>query len=284
MKKQIGIFSGGGSMAAHTAGYLSEAKPNYDVTFGTSSGAILAAMSAAGKFDILEEVFTQFTPEIVYKKNPFNKRGKPKVFNTLWTLLRKKKALADSTPLLDTIRKYFTEEDYYRLRQEKRMVIITAVNIDSRPSLVSYFNSKVVSYENFTLAMLASCSYPIAMPPVKIGLNHYSDGGIVEVVPLKYAQDLFPDASKEVFCHFPAIDTRNPVIENNLAENMLSVAINAFNLSRDEIRRNDLSYKDETCNIHYLPYRLSQNAMVFDGQEIQEWFQMGAHLARSVDK
>lgn len=283
MKKHIGIFSGGGSMAAHTAGYLSESKPEYDVTFGTSSGSILAAMSAARKFDVLEEVFTMFTPEIVYKKNPFNKRGKPKALNALWTLLRKKKALADSTPLLETIRTYFTEEDFYKLREEKRMVIITAVNIDIRPSSVTYFNSKVVGYEDFTLAMLASCSYPIAMPPVEIGLNHYSDGGIVEVVPLKHAQDLFPDSTKEVFCHFPIMDTNNPVIETDLAENMLAIAINAFNLSRDEIRRNDLSYADDTCNIHYLPYRLSPNAMVFDGNEIQEWFQMGAHLARSVE-
>ena len=164
----LGIaFCGGGSKGIAHAGvikFLNEQKIVPDVLAGTSAGAIVASMYAAGKKP--EEIVTFFKSVYFFKWNHF--------------ALMKPGGFIHS----DVFKKYLNPifKDMVLDDLDKR-VFITATNIVSGKLEVFGGQTKVVD------ALIASCAVPMVATPYKIGNDLYNDGGILNNFPadvLKY--------------------------------------------------------------------------------------------------
>ncbi|MEY4902949.1 MAG: hypothetical protein RLZZ292_764 [Bacteroidota bacterium] len=161
MKKiSIGIaFSGGSARGIAHIGVLKalqEADIYPTVIAGTSAGAIVGAMYAAGKTpaEMLEFV----------KQNSLFKVFKPGLpFNGLSRL----------TVVQEQLEKYIPHNSFEGL-ERKLYVIVTNMNTGSEERLFSGSLSK---------AVVASCSIPMLFSPVEINGSLYSDGGIMNNLP-----------------------------------------------------------------------------------------------------
>ena len=153
------VLSGGGVRGLAQVGVLqalAEEGIEPDALAGTSAGAIVAALYAAG-----------YTPaemlEFFVTKHPFKVSklalSKPGIFDT-------KKAVAD-------FREYFPEDSFEALAKP---IFLTATDLVQA-------RSEIFATGPLIAAILASASTPLVFTPTEIDGHWYSDGGILNNFP-----------------------------------------------------------------------------------------------------
>lgn len=274
MAKEIGIFGGGGAYGAFTVGRLSVDRPDYDITIGTSTGALIATLVAAREFDTLVKAYSNIEPEFIFTNNPFTRYGKVKPINAIWRIIRNKLSLADTYQKMKTLITYYVkEETYNKIHELNHAVIITTVPIDIYPTKVHYFDSRRTSYTEFVEMLIASCSVPLVMEPVKYKGHLYVDGGIIESVPLGLALKYYPKSRKTVYLHFKKIDK---TLETKQGRNMFTIFGNVLKVIHDETKIKDIANKDSLTRIEYLPDSISsQHSLMFSKKAMQKWIEEG---------
>jgi predicted acylesterase/phospholipase RssA len=273
----IGVFGGGGALGAYTCGILSVERPEFSFCYGTSTGSLIAALAVLGKYDELAEAYCSITADKIFDNNPFTKGGNIKLFAITKMLLKKSEGLASATGLEKLIRRYYTEPDHKRLQRTKRGFVVTATKISERPSGVVYFNSRTTDYNDMVLAILASCSVPVVFTPVRIKDHLYVDGGVAEPVPIEKARKDFPNAVIETYVHQVQEGMIEP--EQVKINGIGSVMGSVISIAMDEINKGDMKHVRKGEHVHKLPYKLSNNALLFDQKTMEDWYKMGKGFA-----
>lgn len=162
-------ISGGGDNGAFGAGLLAGwtkrgDRPDFSLVTGVSTGALIAPFAYLGPQydDVLQYVYTQVTPDMIFKK-----RGlMAAVFED---------SIGDTTPLYQLISQYVNEEFLqkvaYEYRERGRWLLVGTTNVDAGVPVV-WNMGKIAAIgtpealDLFRRVMLASASIPGAFPPV----------------------------------------------------------------------------------------------------------------------
>lgn len=162
MQYELGVvLSGGGARGLAHVGVLKalgEEGIEPQVLAGTSAGAIVAALYAAGYSP--EEML-----EFFVKKNPFR----------LSKLALTKPGFFDTEKIVDDFLEYFPDDSFEALGKK---VFLTATDlVEAREEI--FASGRLVP------AILASASTPLVFTPTSLDGRWYSDGGIINNFPVE---------------------------------------------------------------------------------------------------
>lgn len=155
------VLSGGGARGIAHVGVieaLRERGLNPDVIAGSSSGAIVGALAAAGhSSETMLDFFATRSP-FRFQMVTFGKPG-----------------IIDTTKVVESFREYFPENSFEALDTR---LFLTATDIA---------NARLAIFESGPLvsAILASCSMPMVFTPTEIGGRWYVDGGVINNFPVE---------------------------------------------------------------------------------------------------
>lgn len=271
-------IAGGGSWGAYTVGKLYELKENYDIVIGCSTGSLMAPLVALGEYERLKEAYTSISSKDIFSVNPFKSNGKIKTLQSIWRIIRNKKTIGETHSLRETIKRFFTIEDYYKILASNKEVLVTACNISKSKNFTEYISIRDVSYERFVDFMWASASVPIVGTIVEIDGDQYSDGGTTEGLPLlKILQ--YNCEQVDCFLH----ETRKDNSKHEKVNDIFHLGGRIIGIMREEMQKDNLltgmllaEVKNvKNIRVSYLPTKLNQNILVFDKKLMSEWVELG---------
>lgn len=297
IKKAV-IISGGGAWGAFGAGRLAKLNKNYDIIAGVSTGALMSGLVALREWDILKEGYTSVKQNDIidskwYRPAPVKKNGKTNIFAIIYAFLFKKPTFGTSNAMRKTIKKFFTYEQFLKLRKSKKKIAVGCQNLKQRPSKVHHFHLKSQSndekgYEDFVDWMWASANAPFATTIFhkewkddngNIHMGQWTDGGLTELVPLDVAiQD---DADEiDVIIHRPLPDNCLEIDEDidTLLENVgTSLEAMRYDIEFERLLENvdELSKLGKKVTLYFLPRYLSNNSLNFNKKDMLSWWEEG---------
>ncbi len=230
------VLGGGGVRGAVEVGMLRalfEAGVTPDLIVGTSVGAINGAAVAfnptASVVDTLEHAWASPTASAIYGESW------PRQLRRLAT---SKTHLNDPAPLRDLLEQILGPDA--RFEDLAVPLAVCAASIETASE--KWFDQGPVID-----AVLASASVPAALPPTRIGDEHYIDGGVVNSIPLAEA---IARGATEIY-----------VLQVGRIEEPLSVPTKpsevgrvAFEISRRHRFARDMAAVPDHINVHVLPY------------------------------
>ena len=248
------ITSGGGAKGAFTVGALNELADmgidQYDIISGTSTGALIAALTVAGKFSLLERVYLEVDNDDILKKQ-----------NIVDNILNDRPFLYDTDPLLNMIRTHITQDVFEEIMDSPTVLCLTAISLQTGKATVfttknipptsDYLVSRINTLEELTQALLASGSQAGFLKPVTIqtGIDEndspifeqFVDGGNRDVIPSRVATDLNPN---EIY-----VLSNNPIelFQENVdysRNSVLKVIFRAIAIFIQDVRENDIAVLD----------------------------------------
>ncbi|BBB01503.1 putative patatin [Actinacidiphila reveromycinica] len=228
------VLGGGGALGAHEVGMLKAlfaAGLTPDMVLGTSVGAINGAAVAAdpsqASVERLEELWTGLGRAGVFTGS---------LVGRLSTVVRSGTHLYASAPLRSLLRTHLPVT-----RIEELAVPFQCVAARIEDAAEHWFaDGPLVD------AVLASCSVPGLLPPVRLGEAHFVDGGLVNSIPVGRAVAL---GAREVFV------LQVGRIEHALAPPRLpwEVATVAFEIARRHRFARDMADLPPHVTVHVLP-------------------------------
>jgi NTE family protein len=227
------VLGGGGVLGAAEVGMLralDEAGIRPDLVVGTSIGAVNGVVVASdphGAAERLEKLWTDLGED-----NPFG----GSVFSRLATLTRTRVALHAIEPLRELLGRVIPERRFEELAVSFQCV---AASIEQ---------ARGVWFETGELldAVLASSAVPGLLPPVRIGDEHFYDGGLVHSVPIGRALEL--GATEVYVMHVGRIEA--PL---TAPTSPLQVGLVAFEIARRHRFVHELDEVPEGRRVHVLP-------------------------------
>jgi len=294
--KKVCVISGGGAWGAYGGGTLARIDKDYDTVVGVSTGSILAPLAALREWEILKTGYTSVDNNDIfdkcwYKGRPLTKSGKLRKFAIIMTLLLGQKSICTSNALRNTIDRFFTEEHFNELQKQKKEILVGTQNFAQVPSRTNYFSSMDVEYEDFKDWIWSSANFPFFTSLVKkswrddmgnFHIGSWSDGGLTDLVGL---DQLRMRGYKEIDIILHRIKSTERFEGNritSLVENV-TTSINAmrydieFEYFYEKIRR--LNKNGAKVTVYWLPRKLSANSMVFNRQEMIDWWEEGYETA-----
>jgi NTE family protein len=205
------VFSGGGAKAAYEAGLalaLQERGVVPAAVAGTSSGALSAAMLAAGEADRLAALWRTIRREDVFRYRPGTVlSGLLPGWLTLG-VLKDARALLDPAPLRRTIER---ELDLSRVRASSVRLLVLATDLVSGEP--RRFDNASLTVE----ALMASATVPGLFPVVAYEGGLLVDGGVIQRAPTLELAETHPLDRLLVVLGYegepPAEPTLQPVLE-----------------------------------------------------------------------
>jgi NTE family protein len=241
------VISGGGSKGAFAVGALKylmlERGVDFEVLSGTSTGALIVPMVAAGGKAALATLETEYTTVTTHDILD----GEPAI-----RLVEGKPSLHGSGPLRKRIEQHVTQAVFDTLRSSKKRVAVTAT--DLRDGKLVYYQTgqtpipsddvvvQVQSHEQLVNAIYSSASFPVFMPPVvnsRPGApdDGYVDGGVREYAPIEIAIDAGAD---EIVCIILAPPLEKRATYDKRFGNVLDVAQRVIDLLSEEVGASDV--------------------------------------------
>jgi len=294
--KRALLISGGGSWGAYGGGTLARINGDYETIIGVSTGSLLAPLAALKEWELLKAGYTTVNSNNIfdpcwYKPKPINKKGKLSPLSIIITLLLGQKSICTSNALRTTIDKFFPEKFFEELRKQNKEILVGTQNYAQIPSRTHYFSSLDCEYEEFKDWMWCSANFPFFTSLVKKSWNNstgsfhvglWSDGGLTDLVGI---DQLMMKGFKEI----DIVLHRTRVIEkfegnkiDNLLENV-NTSINAmrydieFEYFYERIKR--LNRQGAKVTVYWLPRKLSKNSMIFNEEEMLDWWEEGYNTA-----
>jgi NTE family protein len=274
------IGSGGGAWGSYSVGFFTALKKDYDVIIGISTFALMSVLLILKKYTKLKEAYTSVSQKDIFSYNPFDKNGNISTWKSLWRLILNKKTLGESYNLRKLIDKFLTKEDWDELQASGKEVIVACQRISGNCS-IEYFSSKTTSFEDFKDAMWISANAPFMTTLVEKNGVQYVDGGLTELVSFEKALSLEPKEI-DVFIH----RTQDKYFKMRVKDFFHSVN-RMVELMRRKIESIDLALSLELCkelniktNVYYLPYKLSDNSLMFNKEEMLDFWELGYRMGK----
>ncbi|MGB3466890.1 MAG: patatin-like phospholipase family protein [Cyclobacteriaceae bacterium] len=184
------VISGGGAFGAWGVGVaqgLSTGKKprHYNLGVGTSTGSLMGPLVLLRDFDTLIKAYTSVTQEDIFNVNPFKKNGKLKASNFLERVALKKNTVGETLNLRKTIERFFPEADFDKLK--KQNLEFTAATVSMTTGETHYQSTNDHQYQDMVDWMWTSANQPVFMSLVEKAGDYWADGGLKELLPVKYA-------------------------------------------------------------------------------------------------
>ena len=228
------VLGGGGLLGAAEVGMLAalvDSGVRPDIIVGTSIGAINGAAIAADPSEAGVERLTQIWREVAAKG-----LFAGSLLRTVGTLARTRTHLHSNLALRRLLESHLTVT-----RIEDLAVHFECVAASIERAAEHWFTEGPL-----VDAVLASAAVPGILPPVRIGHEHFIDGGIVNSIPVSRAVQL--NAAIIYVCHVGRIDSSLRV-----PRRPLEVGLVAFEIARRHRFHADMSALPADVEVHVLP-------------------------------
>ncbi len=283
------ITSGGGAKGAFSVGVLKvlfeRGYGEFDIISGTSTGALIAALAAVGRYDILENEYTNVENKDILTQDNLVKNiveGKPYIFNTL--------------PLERKIDQYITDEVYRQMLALNKCVCFSSVNLQTGRRTVfstkmfdkkgNYDLVKVESGSMLRKAIISSTNQAGFLKPIEINIAgevyQFVDGGLRDVIPVEPVLDQNPDT---IF-----VLSNNPGSLYQVQDkytSVLNVIMRAISIFIQDVRENDLNalnrYEGGMIYKFFPAIELDPNnptGLNFRKSDMINWMKLGEIVAR----
>lgn len=290
-------ISGGGSHGSITVGRLKARNEKYSKGGGTSTGALMLPLVLLQEYNKLEEAYTSVTTKDITEDSAFNNKGRIHVRKAIGKVLRsiiskKHRTLGESKNLLKLIKKFIGPREFYLLKKYNLEAIVYTYSM-SYKELVG-FSSLEELYKDFIEWIWSSANAPVVFSLLTKertkGSEDYEewvDGGITDG---HSAQRLIASGCTEVdlFLHFPK-PSKQPKKKKSI-KNIPHFILRLVGSLYREVGKNDIERAIDAAKIHraclrihYTPYKLSDNSLVFDNKKMQEWVRLGEDIAFNED-
>ena len=285
------VISGGGSKGAFAGGvaeYLIKEKgKKYDLFLGTSSGSLLISHLALGKIDEIHKIFADVDMKKIFDVNPFvikNKNGVAIVTINHFSIIRqfwsKKRTFGESNNLLKLIKSSLSIAEFNELKLANVDVVVTVTNISKNET--EYKSIKDFTYDEFCEWIWISGNYVPFMSLVTKNDCEYGDGGFSSLVPIQEA--IHRGATEvDVIILETEINKKKQVV----GKNPFSLLIDLFRITLGQVEKKNITIgkliarnKDVKLNLYYTPIKLTDNALIFNKQEMTKWWKQGFKYAR----
>ncbi|MBO6534227.1 MAG: patatin-like phospholipase family protein [Muricauda sp.] len=289
------VISGGGSKGAFAGGVaqflIQEAKRDYDLFVGTSTGSLLISHLALNKLDKIKDIYSNVNQDSIFNNCPFiikKKHGVETIAINHWNVLRNflkgKKTFGESENLRKLIRNSITVEEFNELKASKMDVVVTVSNLSLNQ--VEYKSINDCTYDEFCDWIWISSNYTPFMSLAKRNGCEYADGGLGTLVPIEEA--LLRGATEvDVVVLHTEVNHLNRLSSKNPFD--LITTIFGFMLDRIEnqnIRIGKLvaNQKDAIINFYYTPTVLTTNSLIFNKERMTLWWKRGYLYAKNKNE
>jgi NTE family protein len=286
------VISGGGSKGAFAGGVaeylLKDKQLKYDLFLGTSTGSLLIPHLALGNLDKIHKIYTNVNMYKIFDVNPFivkNKNGTDVVtinhLNVLQQLIKGRRTFGESNRLQKYIKSHFTVTEFNHLKYKKTDVVITVTNLTKNEA--EYKSIKECTYTEFCDWIWISSNYIPFMSLVSKNNFEYGDGGFSSLVPIREAINRGATEIDVVI-----LETETDVERTDMGKNPFSLMIDLFRIALDQVEKHDIaigklmaSNKDVKLNLYYTPTKLTDNALIFNKEEMKKWWIQGYNYAKN---
>lgn len=285
------VISGGGNKGAFAGGIaeylIKELKYKYELFLGTSTGSLLLPLLSVGKIDEIKKVFTTVTQDDIFNSNPFiyykDKDGEIKArinhLSIIRMFMKNKKTLGESENLKKLIKRSFSLSDFKELNKSNKKVVVSVANLSR--SQVEYKQSDRYDYLDFCDWVWASSNLVPFMSLVNKNGCDYADGGFGIFIPIKKAIEM---GALEIDAI--VLRTQEKSSEIISTGNVLELFLNSFafminQIATDNIDIANCAVRDNRIkiNYYYIPNELSKNVLIFDPDQLSQWWKDGFEYA-----
>ena len=285
--KSAFVCSGGGAKGSYGAGlaqYLVEQKGmKYDILTGTSTGSMMIPLIAVEDFTTLKTAYTSIVPSDIFKVNPFKANAPDMELNYAAIIynmaIRGQKTFGDSSNIIATINKFFTEAVYDRIKSSGKHVVACVSNLTKEQ--VEYYDAFDCSYADILDWVRASGSFTPFMSIVDKNGNQYCDGGVYVPLPIQRAIDLGAEYIDAI-----VLDTPTPVVAPQTSKNAFQLLARMMDCMSAQLFTDDeylgsleAREKDVTLNVYYTPTVLTNNSLQFNKADMLRWYDAGYSFA-----
>jgi predicted patatin/cPLA2 family phospholipase len=284
--KKALVISGGGAKGAWAGGVIQhlieDQEKDYDLFVGTSTGSLLAPLTSIRELSILKEGYTSITSDDIFSVNPFNKEGDIKLWNAFKRFVTVKKTLGETDNLRELIKKHFQEKHFDKLYKSDKEVIAVVANLtDKRPEYKSSNNN---TYEDFVDWLWASSNAPIFTSIVEKDDCQYADGAIYQHIPVQVA---IANGATEIDVIVLSPEGLGAVKRGKI-NNVLQYFVRLMDIMQRKIAKDNIDLsklnsfgREIEVNIYYTPYSLTDNSLVFEKEQMIQWWDEGYINAKS---
>ncbi|MCX2452602.1 patatin-like phospholipase family protein [Pedobacter sp. PLR] len=281
------VISGGGSKGAFAGGLaeylITVCKHDYKIFIGSSTGSLLVPLLSIAEIPKLKTVFTAVTQEQIFNIDPFIiKKRKNGLFRTsinhlgiLKMFLKKRMTFGESKNLRELIKKTITPDDYKRILNADRDVIVTVSNLSKMT--VEYKLAKDCSYEDYCDWIWASTSLVPFMSLVRKNGDDYADGGMGDLIPIYEAIQRGATDIDVIVLKSDRSLLQTPAIHNalDLTYRIFGFMLNQIGL--DDLTIGKLESLNKKVKLHfYHPLEvLTSNSLIFDPEQMKLWWDLG---------
>jgi len=287
------VISGGGSKGAFAGGVsqhlIQDLNREYDIFIGTSTGSLLVPHISLNNIDKIKRVYTNVTQQDIYSQCPFKVKklsdGSTVTsinhVNTVRMFLKRKKTFGEHKNLRKTIKRVVSPEDFLKIQQSGKHVIVTVSNLSTNK--VEYKYAKDCSYEDFCDWMWASTSFVPFMSIVEKNGFEYADGGFGNYIPIEEAINLGAKIIDVI-----VLAPRHQHVVKAPTRNAFDVLLRSMQFMNYQLGRHDILighlesiYNDDVkVNFIFSPRELTEHSFMFDPGQMKSWWQEGYEYAK----
>jgi NTE family protein len=286
------VISAGGSKGAFAGGvaeYLIKVCCNdYELFVGCSTGGLLLPHLALGKIDKIKKIYTSVTQDDIFSINPFKikktKKGfetKINHFNSVITFLKGCPTFGESDNLRKLIKDSITPKEFQTLKKRNKKVILAVSNLTM--DTVEYFKSNECIYDDFCDWAWASCNFTPFMSILEKNNFQYADGGFGSFVPIMSAIENGACDIDVIILESESGKSNLPIIKNPFALLFRTFKfMNRQNSNKDVIIAKLVGLKQKiNINFYYVPTHLTDNPLIFDPEQMTQWWKDGYEFAKT---
>ncbi len=286
------VISGGGSKGAFAGGVaqhlLQDKSLHYDMFLGTSTGSLLIPHLALGKVDKIKNIYTTVDQDKIFNVNPFIIKKKDNIdvvainhINVLKQFLKGKRTFGESENLRNYIKSNFKKEEFDQLKSSNTEVIVTVTNFSL--NCVEYKSIRDFDYEEFCDWIWISCNYIPFMSLATKNDFEYGDGGFSNLVPIREAINRGAKIVDVI-----VLETQIQVVRRLTGGNPFSLLLDLFQTLLDQVEKHNITIgklaaknKDVNLNFYYTPTQLTNNALIFNKEKMNEWWEKGYQYSKN---